>query len=475
MTIKNEQQLNQHSVDLLAEGYHKKYKGLIEAFERGAQKTRIGESVSTFDIVAVGQQLDQFENYRKFQESMSNLGALGAVPQVASEVIVAANANSIIPLLASVQPVKEEHTIVYFKTTTTNDPAYANTKGVISDPRDLDNPGNGYLGTARIKVNAGNVNTGSKTLSGNVDKKYLPLRPRYVEVAIDGVGFGKDDGEGHFVAFGFEGTVDYKTGAYTIVVDANTSITGDKAVTLIADRDVDSAEELTKVQTQLQTTDITAEVMALATDMGHFASFAFQNRFGKTAIDEVATDLTQELTRVLNTRAVTELARTAKATDIKFNRKAPTGVSYAEHKLSFVDTIAEAEIALHKQSGANAINRIIAGSTACATLRGMPDFVQDEDASRVAVGLYGYYDGIPVIRATNVQGVADGDIVCINNNDSNYFNAPLVYAPFMPLMITNTVQHANNPFRNTMAAGVWAGIKTVNPNLGLKVSVVNEG
>ena len=38
-------------------------------------------------------------------------------------------------------------------------------------------------------------------------------------------------------------------------------------------------------------------------------------------------------------------------------------------------------------------------------------------------------------------------------------------------MVTNTVQHANNPFRNTMAAGVWAGIKTVNPNLGLKVKI----
>ena len=419
-------ELNEQSVDLMAEGYHKKYKTLVEAYEKGAQKTRIGESLSSFEIAALGQQLDQFEDYRKFQESMSNLGALGAVPQVASEVIVAANANSVIPLLASVQPVKEEHTIVYFKTTTTNDKTYQNTKGVISDPRDLDNPGDGTLGAARVKLPLPNKVSGTvKTVQGNIDSKYLPLRPRYVEVAIDGVGFGKDDGEGHFVAFGFEGTIDYQTGAYKIVVDPTATITGDKVVTIIADRDVDSANEITKVQTQLQTTDITAEVMALATDMGHFASFAFQNRFGKTAIDEVATDLTQELTRVMNTRAVTELATTAKQTTIEFDRTPPASVSYAEHKLSFVDTIAEAEIALHKASGANAINRIIVGSTAAATLRGMPDFVMDEDASRVAVGLYGYYDGIPVIRATNVKGVEDGDMVCINNNDSNYFNAQI--------------------------------------------------
>lgn len=327
-------ELNEQSVDLMAEGYHKKYKTLVEAYEKGAQKTRIGESLSSFEIAALGQQLDQFEDYRKFQESMSNLGALGAVPQVASEVIVAANANSVIPLLASVQPVKEEHTIVYFKTTTTNDKTYQNTKGVISDPRDLDNPGDGTLGAARVKLPLPNKVSGTvKTVQGNIDSKYLPLRPRYVEVNIDGVGFGKDDGEGHFVAFGFEGTIDYQTGAYKIVVDPTATITGDKVVTIIADRDVDSANEITKVQTQLQTTDITAEVMALATDMGHFASFAFQNRFGKTAIDEVATDLTQELTRVMNTRAVTELATTAKQTTIEFDRTAPQGVSYAEHRL----------------------------------------------------------------------------------------------------------------------------------------------
>lgn len=327
-------ELNEQSVDLMAEGYHKKYKTLVEAYEKGAQKTRIGESLSSFEIAALGQQLDQFEDYRKFQESMSNLGALGAVPQVASEVIVAANANSIIPLLASVQPVKEEHTIVYFKTTTTNDKTYQDSKGVISDPRNLDNPGDGTLGAARVKVALPTkVTNTAKTVQGNIDTKYLPLRPRYVEVAIDGVGFGKDDGEGHFVAFGFEGTINYQTGAYKIVVDPTTTITGDKVVTVIADRDVDSANEITKVQTQLQTTDITAEVMALATDMGHFASFAFQNRFGKTAIDEVATDLTQELTRVMNTRAVTELANTAKQTTIEFDRTPPTSVSYAEHRL----------------------------------------------------------------------------------------------------------------------------------------------
>lgn len=324
------QEVNFDSVDALAEGYHAKYKDLIEAYERGAQKNRIGESLSSFEIAAVGQQLDQFESYRKFQESMSNLGALGAVPQVASEVIVAANANSVIPLLASVQPVKEEHTIVYFKTTTTNDASYNATQGVIADPRKLDNPGDGFLGASRVKINAGNITSSATELTGNIDAKYLPLRPRYVEVAIDGVGFGKDDGQGNFVAFGFEGTIDYVSGAYTIT--AAKAPSEDKAVTIIADRDTDAAKEITKVQTQLQTTDITAEVYALATDMGHFASFAFQNRFGKTAIDEVATDLTQELTRVMNTRAVTEIARNAKATDIEFNRKAPAGVSYAEHR-----------------------------------------------------------------------------------------------------------------------------------------------
>lgn len=141
-------------------------------------------------------------------------------------------------------------------------------------------------------------------------------------------------------------------------------------------------------------------------------------------------------------------------------------------KLSFIDVVSGAEGAIHKASGANGVNRIIVGSSAAKVLRGLPDFAADENATRNSVGIYGYYDGVPVIRATGV--VADDEVIYINNGNGSYFNAPLVYAPYMPLMMTNTVQSVDNPFRSTQAAGIWSAFTSVNPNLTVKGKIKNE-
>ena len=56
---------------------------------------------------------------------------------------------------------------------------------------------------------------------------------------------------------------------------------------------------------------------------------------------------------------------------------------------------------------------------------------------------------------------------------TNYFNAPMIYAPYMPLFITGTVQSADNPFRSATAAGEWSAMKVVNPCLIAKLEVSN--
>ena len=80
-------------------------------------------------------------------------------------------------------------------------------------------------------------------------------------------------------------------------------------------------------------------------------------------------------------------------------------------------------------------------------------------------------DGIPVIRATGVVG--DDDMYFVANS-GNYFNAPLVYAPYMPLMITSTIQDSRNPFRSRTAAGEWSAMKAVNPNLVIKLTITRN-
>jgi hypothetical protein len=462
--IKTLAEINEASVDTQANIYVDKYQDQIDVYESYSMKSKVNESISPYEIVALGQQLDQFQNYMQFCESQGNLGSLGAIPQIALDVITASVGSSIIPLLASVQPMAEEHGIVYYKQMIAqqNDGGYT-TGSVISSPLQRDNPGNGGLGNNRQLVTLATTAASTLTYTGTFPS--VPLRPFRITINIAGIGQGQDNGNGQLLGFGFSGTVNYQTGAYSITFNSQPTV--GVAVQSIFDVDIDSAAAIDMVQAQLVTKDIKAQIWALGANVGAFANFAFSQRFGRSAADEVAADLTNELTRVINTNAILQLvgnlpANTGGSAYTTWSKTAGTGISYAEYKLTFIDAIAQAEATIHWQSGAPTANRYVCGKIAAQILRGMPDFQVAPDAGNVSVGLYGYYDGVPVIRAT---GVLDDNTMLVVSNAGNYFAAPLAYAPFMPLMVTNTVQSPSNPFRQTTAAGVWAGLTALNGNL----------
>lgn len=456
------------SADAIANFYVEKFADQMEAYQESSMLSRIGSQISPYEIIAMGQMLDQFNNYREFTESQGNLAALGAIPSVALDVITASVGASILPLITSIQPIEEEHGIVWFKKIAAGQAAGGYTQGqTIRDPLSRDNPGDGTLGSQRRQEAIATTASGTTSYTGTLAT--FPIRPFMLEVNIPGIGHGKDDGAGNILGFGFSGEINYETGVWTIELAADPA-SADADVNVIYDLDVDALASIPKIEAGLTSKDIRAEIFALSADTGSFANFAFGKRFGRSALDEVASDLQQEITNTLNVRAIKMLlANMVGNTD--WNEKPGTGVSYAEHKLTFIDAIADAEAVLHGNSGQNAINRIVAGKSAAARLRAMPEFVANPDASATSVSLFGTYDGVPVIRAT---GVVDDAKAVLVSNPNNYFNAPIAYSPFMPLMVTNTVQSASNPFRNTTAVGIWAGMTALNGNLATQLTITNQ-
>lgn len=112
MSIKTLSQINEESVDTQANIYFDKYRDQFDAYQSYSIKSQVNESISAYEMIALGQQLDQFGNYASFCEGQGNLASLGAIPQVALDVISASVGASILPLLASIQPMNEEHGIV---------------------------------------------------------------------------------------------------------------------------------------------------------------------------------------------------------------------------------------------------------------------------------------------------------------------------------------------------------------------------
>ena len=96
-----------------ADMYFEKYRTQVEGLEKSLlSKVR---SISHYDVAALGLQLDQFEAFRTMCEEDGNTNLLGKLPNIALDVITLIHGTSIIPVVASVQPIEEEQGIVYFK------------------------------------------------------------------------------------------------------------------------------------------------------------------------------------------------------------------------------------------------------------------------------------------------------------------------------------------------------------------------
>lgn len=458
-------QFNTTNKNDIAEEYYGKYRPQIDALLANNTLRDVNESLGVDHVIMLGRQLDQFQAYQHaVAESYNGQGALGKLPSVALDVITASYGNSVLPLLASTQPIEEQSGLVYFRELRNvgSHGGFSNGQTILSP---LTGPArhNGTLGAQRQLVDVGVGNGNTKEFTTTIGK---PLVPGSVVVNVEGLGEGKDNGEGKLLTFGgYTGKIDYNTGKIDVVTDAN--LETDKKVRVMFDIEVDRAEAIDKIQAGLVTKEVRAEIWTLAADIGFFATFAAGKRFGRSNSDMVAEDLTNALVDSTNARVITALSQMKKS-QVVWDQNAPQGVPYSDHKLSFVDAIARAEANLHSNAGAGSINRYVAGVTAASVLRGLPGFVLANTNPGQSVSLYGYLDGVPVIRAT---GVCEDNSVLAISNPSDYFNAPVAYCPYMPLMLTDTVQDSNNPFRSTRAAGVWAGIAAMNDNLVTEIKI----
>jgi hypothetical protein len=149
-------------------------------------------------------------------------------------------------------------------------------------------------------------------------------------------------------------------------------------------------------------------------------------RFGLNPEEMVAKDLVQEVNAEASNNAVMTAYVNSVGT-VEWNKTAPNGVSYTEHKLTFFDALAYAEAQILGNAGRmNGASVIIAGSTASAVIRTMPGFVPEQNVNAVlGTHLFGTLDGKIVIRSMALPA----DEMVVISKGSSFFDAPVVFAP----------------------------------------------
>ena len=454
-----------------AHRYFSKYRSHMELLESHSLLSKV-RSITPYDFYALGKQLENFEAYKSMCEDDGTLSQLGKIPNVAFDVITVAYGTAPISALASVQPIDEERGTVYFKNViaqTTRGNVTAGDNIAKSDAAPDAFP-EGYASDQLTEV-VGTLVAATTGYVGLVSAAGLPIRPftTKVRVVVGGVERLVEDtrGDGTLVGAGGDfGTIDYAGGGVTLDLGvAQTPGAGDAGNPISVTYQTDFAQqtEIPKIIMRLTTKSVNARVWALKDTIGLEQSYALRRRFGLIAEDEVATDLVSAINSEITRSLIKLLEANSTGPATLFPKTPPAGVSFFEHKQTFKDSLAEAESVMLGNAGRGMISSIVAGRDVCAILGTLPGFVKLSDGSTIGSHIYGTLDGATVVRVPYDE-VLDTNRALLLYKGTSPFEAPAVYAPYMPLVVTTALPTGANPLLNQKAAAVWSAIESLVPN-----------
>jgi len=460
------EQLKGDQVEKDSELYLKKYRTQVEMLESSSLISKVRE-ITPYDIHALGKQLDTFTVYKDLCEEDGTLAQLGKIPNVAFDVITVAYGTSPISTIASVQPIDEERGTVYYKNVIAQ-----NTRGNVTAGDKIASAINfedvapvGYAGD-RVTEVAGTTVDGTTSYSFTLAG--APIRTQSVNIGVGNLALpNMDDGLGNVLGRGLSGTINHATGAVTISLASNPG--AGKLIAVTYATDFEASQDIPKIIFKLDTLSVNARVFALKDTIGLEQTYALRRRFGMISEDEVAKDLIAAINSEVMNTAVMQLAARAVG-NTTWTKAAPDGVSYLEHIQTFKHAITDAESVMLGNAGRGTINTMVAGRNAAGMISNLPGFVKISDGSTIGPHIFGTLDGTIVVRVPNTNVLNANTVLGIYKGGSP-FEAALVYAPYMPLVVTTALPNGINPLLNQRAAAVWAAIDTLVPNFVTKITV----
>lgn len=430
------------------------------------------KTMSEYDVYALGKQLKAFDYYKSICEADGSVGDLGRLPNIAYDVITVAYGASIIPAICSVQPVEEDAGVVFFKDIVAN-----TTKGNITSGDALINPTSGQPIIPHGYAN--NVISGELFATGDGEAVEftgtvagVPLRPNTVAITLEDSStvYAKDDGLGVIIGRGVDGTVNYTTGE--VVLNFRTAPANSKKVYVAYQVNVELASSIPSIRQVWRSKQVICNIYALQGSIGLLQAFGVRKKFGNIIDDELATDLVTEMNAEISGDLIRKLVGAAKG-NTNWNKIGSSQISEMEHRQSFQYAITDAEAVLSQNAGRGVITGLIGGTDFCRYIANQPQFSKIQDVTTIGPSIYGTYNGLTVVR------VPDSNIIPSNQGLAYYkgaspFEAPAVYAPFMPLTVTSTLPGASNPLQNRKAAAVWAAVDVLVDNFITSITLTNN-
>lgn len=445
-------------VERKADFYAKKYAPQMTLMESASSPLARVRSISNYDRYALGKQLEAFDGMKKMLEYDGSINQLGVIPKIAYDVLSITYSASILPIIASVQPIEESQGLVYFKQIKSWD-----TKGNFTAGGTILDPRTGLVtpqGYANNTVSAETCASGPGA-SFTFTTAQLPLRGSlYFYVGASPVTvYGSDDSNGVISGVGMSGTIDYSTGLTTINLAAALTT---ETIYVNYSQNYEASTDIPQIQSQFASTTVSAKIYALKTTVGLMETYSMKKRFGYVAEEEMAKDLVSEINAEIGGDMIRIMLALAVG-NTPFSTVPGAGVSWFEHKQQLLDKIfADAGAEILTNAGRGTVNLLIAGYKAAGTLSTLPSFELITDGNSIGAHLFGTLRGVPVIRVPE-NSVLTKEVILACYKGTSPFEAPMVYAPYMPLTVTGLLPMSPNPLMSQRAAAVWAGVQSLIP------------
>ena len=484
------------------------YKKLIESAKK-VRKRMFGLDLHPYEIPALVSYAERWDTYRKYLLEGNTTTRDDVAPFLTANLGVVAfqYASLPIPIIASTQPLSDEVGRVYYRkfiATTTRGGVNegdvllgnlgAGTEGLTDLP--------GYYGESQ-EVNATiTVSTAGSPISLTQDDfggaLLHPVRPGHVRIYVykpDGTLISEviDNREGQLLGYRVHGTIDYETGNFTLEVDGSAvDVTGDYKFVIQYKQNLLSQDTgLPGIKYEMGTKLIHVEYFIVNTVHTYFTSFDVQRRFGISFEDQIVADLINQMNSTIMSVFMVRLVKSAlKQTGASVYADLPV---YSE--ASITHEISDWRMAKFWDAVIGATQRI-----ARRTSRQVPTFIVVSDSGRKVVSTIGlqvppnnpttghgaFYMGtlnylgttVHVFYATPeiMKAAADkvfstgvtleeaANLVVVGHRGDFWFDAPMVYAPYLPI----TIGKGNvgyNVFTQAHAITHGAGIDSLVPEL----------
>lgn len=479
----------------LAEYYGKKYRKHIMSLDKSPLAR--AKSLNEFDIVALGRQLEAFDDHVIAESQNGSVAQLGPLPKIGLDVITASFGISPLALVCGIQPIDEPIGLVWFK-----DILAQNTRGNITALQKVMSPlampeafPENYSSDTYISASLVDDATGDQTYSnlplGGTDQLTTPIDPQRVVISADAVFNGGADAAvfpdmivnadtGEFSSavkvndtlYTIFGTVTFSDGTVDLQFSADPS--GQATVTAEFGMLLEETDDLPRNLLQMQAKTVKARFMALKGTFGFAQAYMMNKRWGMSAEDDMTRDLSALLNQEIFNIALAKIVASIPTvnTNVDWGRQPGSGTSYFEHIMTLPAAFSDANVKLMANLGRGSMNVCIAGAQAAAAIEQHPDFEKMFDDDTIGPHVFGSFKGKTIVRVPSSTQLDTNKIIGLWKGKTP-FEAPVAHCPYMPLTMTPVTNPGKNPLQNQKAAAYWGATETMIPN-GLVTITVKQ-